>query len=201
MKKNGKGNKLRQQLAAEAARIMATEGQKSFLVAKQKAAKRLGACERTGLPSNLEVEEELKLWQQLYGGESQAEQLAELRQGAVRAMRFLAAFSPRLVGPVLEGTADGFSRICLHVFSDDPDAVVHHLMQHGIEFEQERRKIRWHDGDHRHIEVLVVQAGDNTVEMSLMIGRDALHAPRSPVDGQPLKRASLDEVEALLQLA
>jgi len=177
---------------------MATEGQKSYLVAKQKAAQRLGAPTRKGLPSNVEVDDELRLWQQLYGGESLSEQLRLLREGAIKAMRFLRPFQPKLVGPVLDGTADGFSRICLHVFSDDPDAVVRHLMEHGIPFDQERRRIRWHDGEHRHIDVVVVQAGDDTVEMSLMIGRDALQPPLSPVDGRPLKRASLEEVEALL---
>ncbi|MGY6588946.1 MAG: hypothetical protein ACXIUB_11755 [Wenzhouxiangella sp.] len=198
MKKSSRSNKQRQQIAAEAARIMATEGQKSYLVAKQKAAERLAAPTKKGLPSNVEVENELRIWQQLYGGESLAEQLKLLRQGAIKAMRFMAPFNPRLVGPVLDGTADGFSRICLHVFSDDPDAVVHHLMEHGIPFEQERRRIRWHDGAHRHIDVVVVQAGDDTVEMSLMIGRDALQPPLSPVDGQPIARANLDDVEALL---
>lgn len=191
--------RLRLEVAAEAARIMAVEGQRSYLAAKHKAAERLGASTRGSLPSNTQIEQALKEWQTLYGGEEQREHLAALRHAAVQAMKFLAPFRPRLVGPVLEGTADEFSRVCLHVYDEDPDAVVRYLMEHGVPFDQERRRIRWHDGGWREIDALVVEAGDDTVEMSLMIGRDALQAPPSPIDGRPLRRASLSEVQALLE--
>lgn len=192
------GERLRLEIAAEAARIMAVEGQRSYLAAKYKAAERLGASTRGNLPSNSQIEQALKEWQALYGGEEHHQHLRALRQAAVKAMRFLESFRPRLVGPVLEGTADEFSRICLHVYDDDPDSVARHLMEHGIPFDQERRRIRWHDGGWRDIDVLVVEAGDDTVEMALMIGRDALQAPPSPIDGRPLARASLTELQALL---
>lgn len=190
--------RLRLEVAAEAARIIAVEGQRSYLAAKHKAAERLGATGRGGLPSNSQIERALKEWQALYGGDEHCEHLQALRHAAVRAMRFLSPFRPRLIGPVLEGTADEFSRICLHVYDDDPDAVARFLTEHGIPFDQERRCMRWHDGGWREIDVLVVEAGDDTVEMALMIGRDALQAPPSPINGKPLKRASLSEVEALL---
>ena len=191
-------DRLRLEVAAEAARIIATEGQRSYLAAKQKAAQRLGASTRGGLPSNAQIEQALKDWQTLYGGEEHAQRLRDLREAALDAMGFLAAYRPRLVGPVLEGTADEFSRICLHVYDDDPDSVVRFLMEHGIAFEQERRRIRWHDGGWRDLDVLVVEAGEHTVEMALMIGRDAIQAPPSPIDGRPLRRASRSEVQALL---
>lgn len=178
---------------------MSTEGQRSYLLAKQKAAARLGASTRNGLPSNSEIEQALREWQQLYGGEGHLQVLDELRRSATAAMRFLAPFRPRLVGPVLEGTADQFSRVSLHLYADDPDAVVRFLMEKGVPFEQERRRVRWHDGEHRDIDVIVVEAGGQTVEMALMIGRDALQPPPSPIDGRPLARASLEEVEALIE--
>lgn len=191
-------DRLRLEIAAEAARIMAVEGQRSYLAAKHKAAERLGASTRGGLPSNSQIEQALKEWQFLYGGDAHRQHLQALREAALEAMHFLAPFRPRLVGPVLEGTADEFSRICLHVYDEDPDSVVRFLMEHGIPFEQERRRIRWHDGGWRELDVLVVEAGEHTVEMSLMIGRDALQAPPSPVDGQPLRRAGLRELQAML---
>ena len=193
------GDRLRLEIAAEAARIMAVEGQRSYLAAKHKAAERLGASTRGGLPSNSQIEQALKEWQFLYGGDEHRQHLRLLREAALEAMEFLTPFRPRLVGPVLEGTADEFSRVCLHVYDEDPDSVVRFLMEHGIPFEQERRRIRWHDGGWRELDVLVVEAGEQTVEMSLMIGRDALQAPPSPIDGQPLRRASLNEVRTLLE--
>jgi len=193
-----RGNpRIRQEVAAEAARIIATDGQKSYLVAKQKAAQRLGAS-RGGLPTNAEIENALKEWHLLYGGEEHAERLHSMRLAALEAMKFLESFQPRLVGPVLEGTADNYSRICLHLFADDPDAVVRFLMEAGIEFSQERRRIRWHDGSHRELDVLVAEAGEETVEMIVMLGRDGIHPPPSPIDGQPLRRISRTELEKLI---
>ncbi len=193
-----RGSRTRLEVAAEAARIIATEGQRSYLAAKQKAAERLRASGRGSLPSNAEVEAALKEWHEIYGDEQREALLADMHAGAAEAMRFLEPFKPRLVGPLVEGTADAFSRICLHLFADDPDAVVHYLMERHIPFEQERRRVRWHDGEYRHIDVLVVEAGDHTVEMALMVGRDALQALPSPIDGRAQKRLSLRDVEALL---
>ena len=63
-------DRLRLEIAAEAARIMAVEGQRSYLAAKHKAAERLGASTRGGLPSNSQIEQALKEWQFLYGGDA-----------------------------------------------------------------------------------------------------------------------------------
>jgi len=197
-RQNARSQRLRQTIAAEAARIMSTEGQRSYLLAKQKAAERLGASTRKGLPSNAEIEQELKNWQLLFGGEQREDRLLELREVAISAMRFLAEFRPRLVGPVADGTADQFSRISLHLFADDPDAVVHFLMEQQVSFDQERRRIRWHDGSQRHIDVLVIEKNHDIVELVLMLGRDALQAQPSPIDGRPQNRLSLSELEALI---
>lgn len=193
-----RNNRVRLEVAAEAARIMATEAQRSFLAAKQKAARRLGLSTRMSLPSNAEVEQALREWHEFYGGEEHADVLEQLRRGALSAMQFLAPFRPRLVGPVLEGTADEFSRISLHVFADDPDAIVHFLLDRSIPFEQESRRIRWHDGSHRDLEIVVIEAGGQVVELILMIGREALQPPPSPVDGRAQKRMGTAELEKLL---
>ncbi len=185
-------------IAAEAARIMATEGQKNYLTAKQKAAARLGITQRSALPSNADVEDALKTWQRLYGGEDHAKCLSDLRELAVEAMAFLKPFKPRLVGPVLEGTADQFSRVCLHLFTDDPDGPVHFLMQHDIPFTQERRRVRWHRDVFREIDVLVIDQDGDVVECSVMVGPDGKHTPPSPITGEPMARATLGEVRALL---
>jgi len=197
-RQNARSQRLRQTIAAEAARIMSTEGQRSYLLAKQKAAERLGASTRKGLPSNAEIEQELKNWQLLFGGEQREDRLLELREVAISAMRFLAEFRTRLVGPVADGTADQFSRISLHLFADDPDAVVHFLLEQQVSLDQERRRIRWHDGSQRHIDVLVIEKNHDIVELVLMLGRDALQAQPSPIDGRPQNRLSLSELEALI---
>ena len=194
--------KLRQvrfELAAEAARIIATEGQTNFHVAKKKAAERIGVNPRLALPSNLEVQNALQHYQQLYGGEEHASNLEHLRRAAIDAMNLLRDFSPRLVGPVLDGTAGRHSRISFHVFCDEPEDLVFFFLENGISFDQSQRQIRWHDGSYRTIQILVVEAGGNKAELAVFSPLDLRQAPPSPIDGKPQRRANQVEVECLLR--
>lgn len=189
----------RQAIAQEAARIIATEAQRNYGTAKRKAAERLGMrCSRQQLPSNVEIEQELRTYQRLYGGNDHNHTQHKLRSSALEAMSFFSAFRPRLVGPVLEGTADQHSRITLHLFSDDPDAVPRFLYDQNIAFEQESRRIRWHDNGHRTLEILCVHHADQMIELCLFSTLDQRQAPPCPVDGRPQRRAAPAEVEYLL---
>jgi hypothetical protein len=177
---------------------MATEGQRNYRAAKQKAALRIGTSSRLALPSNKEVEAALRAYQGFFGGEQHSRHLEILRETALKVMRALEPFCPRLVGPVLEGTADRHSRVSLHLFNDPPDAVAIHLEEKGLNYHQEERKIRWHDGSHRLIPLLVADADGIAIEMALFNSVDLRQSPPSPVDGKPQKRAPLSEVECLL---
>ena len=194
---------LRQQVAVEAARIIAAGGQRNYLAAKQKAAERLGLSSRMALPSNREVEDALRTHLNLYGNSmfgdaGHAGVLRELRAVALEAMQQLADFHPRLVGPVLEGTADPHSRVCLHVFSDPADSVVIHLLDRNLPFRQETRRIRWHDGSHRDVDLVLMEVDGQTLELSLFNNVDRRQAPPDPISGNPQRRASAEEVKKLL---
>jgi len=188
----------RREIAAEAARIMATQGLYNFRVAKQKAAEHMRIRSSTALPSNAEVEEALRAYQQFYGGHEHNERIQSKRSAALGFMRLLETFSPRLVGPVLEGTADQHAPVTLHLFSDPTDAIVMHLMDKRLSFKNEQRKLRWHDGGFRLVPVLITEFQDQTIELALFNAIDLRQAPPSPIDGRPQKRAPLSEVECLL---
>jgi len=191
-------DRIRQEVAAEAARILATEGQRNYGQAKQKAAHRLGLSGRSGLPSNTEVEAELKRYQAMYGGEELADDLTGKRRAALEAMKFFGRFRPKLVGPVLEGTSDRHSRISLHVFCDNADDVVAFLLTRNIQFEQETRRIRWHDNSYRDLELVVIEADGQCFELALMTGAAWKQPPPDPVDGRAQRRAGTQEVERLI---
>ncbi len=188
----------RREIAAEAARIMATQGLYNFRLAKQKAASQLGIGSTKSLPSNVEVETALRAYQQFYGGQAHQQHIQSMRSAAMGIMRLLESFSPRLVGPVLEGTADEHAPVTLHLFSDPPDAVVMHMMEKRFSFKSEDRKIRWHDGSFRLVPLLITDFQNHTIELALFNAIDLRQAPPSPVDGRPQRRASLSEVECLL---
>ena len=195
---NKKLSQTRREIAAEAARIMVTQAQNNFRIAKQKAAERLGVSPGAGLHSNVEVESALRAYQGFYGGKQHTHHIQKMREIALRVMRSLESFCPRLVGPVLEGTADEHAQILLHVFNDPPDAVAIHLLEQGLSFHAAQRKIRWHDGSYRQVPILLTDAEGITVELALFSQVDLRQAPPSPVDGRPQKRAPLTEVECLL---
>jgi hypothetical protein len=195
---NRKLSQTRRRIAAEAARIMTTQAQYNYRIAKHKAAERLGINMRLALPSNVEVEDALRAYQGFYGGQQHVRHVQRMREIALRVMRSLESFCPRLVGPVLEGTADEFTRVSLHVFSDPPDAIAIHLMDQGKIFRDEQRKIRWYDGSYRQVPLLVTDTDGIPVELTLFSYMDLRQAPPSPVDGRPQKRAPLSEVECLL---
>lgn len=193
-----KTGQIRRTIAAEAARIMSTQSLSNYRAAKQKAAERLGINLRTCLPSNAEVESALRAYQEIYGGQQHIDHLKKKRKAALSVMRALEPFFPRLVGPVLEGTADEHARVTLHVFNDPPDAVVIYLLDKGLVFRNQQRKIRWHDGTYRQVQLLLTNAEDVEVELALFRSMDLRQAPPSPVDGRPQKRAPISEVERLL---
>lgn len=189
---------IRLEVAVEAARIIATEGQYNFHVAKKKAAERIGVNQRLALPSNLEVQDALRHYQRLYGGEQHTSNLEKLRLAALSLMGLLEDFSPRLVGPVLDGTAGKHSRISLHVFCDSPESLILYFLEKGIPFAQEQRQIRWHDGSYRTLPILVIEQQGTNAELAIFSPVDLRQSPPSPIDGKPQHRASQLEVECLL---
>ena len=196
-----RSEELRLRLAREAARVLAEEGIRDYLAAKRKAMDRLNvdrAQSRRVLPNNVEIQEALGEHQRLFQSQSQPERLRELRETALQAMRLLEGFSPRLVGGVLDGSATLHAGVNLHVFADPPEAVLMFLMDQGIPVETDERRLRRHDGSYASYPVYRFLAGDVSVDITLFEDRERAHPPRSPVDGGPMPRASLAEVEALL---
>ncbi|KRA51532.1 hypothetical protein [Pseudoxanthomonas sp. Root630] len=188
----------RQRLAHEAARLMAEGGIRDFHQAKLKAASRLGIHDDASLPRNREIEDALRSYQRLFVGDAHIEGLRRRREAAQRAMEFLAAFSPRLVGAVLDGTADGNSPVQLHVHSDDPDAVTRLLEEHHIPAEARTRRLRMDRERVADLPVWVFSAEELSFDLTVL-PLDALRqAPLSAVDEKPMKRASAAQLRALL---
>ncbi|MDH2917514.1 MAG: hypothetical protein PXX77_11645 [Gallionella sp.] len=126
---------MREQLAHQAAKIMAENGVADFAFAKRKAAKQLGAVDSQHLPSNEEIEEALHSYRMLFQQDSHSDILLQLREEALTAMEVFAEFNPYLTGSVLSGTAGEDSDINLMLFSDDEKAVLLFLLKNNIEFE------------------------------------------------------------------
>ncbi|PWK83525.1 hypothetical protein [Fulvimonas soli] len=189
-------NRLR--VAQEAARLMSEHGIRDFHHAKLKAAERLGVLDAQALPRNHEVEQALRERQRIFQADRQPQALRARREAAVEAMRFLARFDPRLVGAVLDGTADEHSAVCLHVFSDDPDAVALFLREHGVPAETQTRRLRVSRDMQAEYPVLLFAADGLPFDLTVLPRNALRQAPLDRIDEKPMRRASLAGVEELL---
>lgn len=195
---NPRAEQLRRALALEAARIMSEQGIDDYRLAKRKAAERLGATDIAVLPKNTEIEAALAEHQRLFEADTHSSTLESLRRTALQAMRLLRRFQPRLVGPVLTGTASVHSEINLHLFADGTETVALHLMEQGIPHRIAERRLRYEPN--RLVAYPVVQfvAGNREID-SVVFPLDGIRqSPASPVDGRPMRRADADEVESML---
>jgi hypothetical protein len=200
---NRRGNnndaRMRQRLAVEAARIMAEEHLSDFYRAKHKAAARLGASNTRNLPRNDEIEKALVEYQRLFRGDSQPVRLRRLREIALQAMELLACFIPRLVGPVLRGTADAHSEVTLHVFADTSEEIGLFLMERNIPHQLCDKRVTLVSGEavtYPAYRFIVEEVPFQLVVFPVNGIRLAL---RGEVDGRPVQRATLGEVRALLE--
>ncbi|HET7570166.1 MAG TPA: hypothetical protein VFK96_06235 [Gammaproteobacteria bacterium] len=189
----------RLRIAQEAARILAEEGVRDFLLAKRKATERLGMDPRSrNLPTNREIEDALAEHHRLFHADSHEQRLRELREAARRAMQLLAPFEPRLVGGVLSGLAAEHAPVQLHLFADTAEQVAIHLMERRIQYELEERRLKQPRGEGQHYPQYCFMLGDVVIEATVFPYNAMRQAPASPVDGKPMRRARIEEVEDLL---
>ncbi len=189
---------LRHQISVEAARIMSDEGVRDFQVAKRKAAERLSIPDNKHVPTNQEVAEALREYLELFHAKKLSGTLETLRRCAIEAMHFLAEFNPRLVGSVLSGIVTAESRIQIHVSANTPEDIGLLLDDHNIPFEENDKRLRYGGGRCETCPVYCFSADNNPIEVYVLDHKKGRETPLSPVDGRPMKRATIKDVEKLL---
>jgi hypothetical protein len=177
---------------------MAEHGIRDFLVAKRKAAERFGVTDGAVLPKNTEIEMALAEYQRLFGRDTHPGSLHAQRSAALRAMRQLSGCEPRLVGPVLSGTATQHSEVQLHLFAERPEAVTIWLLDQGIRHEVTARRVKMNAERVLEYPGVRFEVGDQSIEATVFPTDGIRQAPVSPVDGKPMRRAAASDVEALL---
>jgi hypothetical protein len=197
-RRNSESERARQVLAQEAARIIVDHGIRDYRVAKQKAAERLGVGTRGFLPGNAEVESAVAEYLQLFGGESHSDLLRLMRTAALSAMELLAEYSPRLVGPVLAGTADENSAVNLHLFTDSPEMVAMEIGDMGIAFRPYERRLKSRRGQVEMYPGFEFSHRNETIQATVFPVDGIRQAPISPIDGKPMRRVDSEAVQVLL---
>ncbi|MCG6117652.1 MAG: hypothetical protein MEQ07_05595 [Aquimonas sp.] len=188
----------RQRLAHEAARLMAEGGIRDFQQAKTRAAARLGVVDEAALPRNAEIEEALREYQRLFQGGERPRELQRRREAAVEAMQFFARFDPRLVGAVLDGSADEHASVCLQLYCDEPEQVPLFLAERGIPIEERSRRLRLDRERSAVFPVFVFSADGIPIDLTVLPRNALRQAPLDGADERPMRRASLAALQELL---
>lgn len=191
--------RLRQAIALEAARLMYERVESEYFTAKRKAAKRLcrGSVKPEDLPSNAEIRDQIQLFARLHEGERRTQHLRDMRLEALRMMRLLRPFRPRLIGSVMTGHVRKGSDIDLHVFCDSAALVADLLDQAGCQYDLERKQVTKH-GESRLFTHIHVHDRFN-FELTIYPEDKAHYVFRSSITGKAIERASIAELEELLQ--
>lgn len=187
---------MREQLAHQAAKLMAEDGITDHAYAKRKAARQLGAADTHHLPSNDEIDTALRSFRMLFQSNSHPKVLNALREAALANMRLLADFHPYLTGSVLTGTAGANSDINIMLFSDDAKAVLLFLLKHKIDFEDGEWKVRL--GGHEENVPSYTLTGDSGTQTHIIVLPDSA---RHSGGRKPETHADIAAVETLLAIS
>lgn len=198
---------LRQMIAQSAARMMAEDGISDYAYAKNKAGRQLGVVESSVLPSNTEIEEELKLYNALFLSDEQPENLANLRKNALFTMEMLSRFNPYLTGSVLDGTAGLGSETHIHLFAESLKEVEMYLLNLDIPFETNEKSYRvMNDGKRdkkgngrKKVPMYTLEMETGLIKLSVFEPDEIRVAVKHIVDGSNVTRANIAGVKALLQ--
>jgi hypothetical protein len=197
---------LRQLIAQSAARMMAEDGISDYAYAKKKAGRQVGALDSDILPSNAEIEEELKLYNSLFLSDEQPENLHELRKNALFTMQLLKKFNPHLTGSVLDGTAGLGSETHIHLFADSLKDVEMFLLNQNIPFETNEKSYRvMNDGkrdkkgdNRKKVPVFSLEMSTGIIKISVFEVDEIRVATKRAADGSNAERADIQDVTDLL---
>ena len=192
--------RIRRQIAFLAAQMMYHRTETEYFTAKRKAARSLGVEYRhrpADLPSNSEIRDQIQAMARMHEGPKRLETLRDMRLDALRLMRLLARFRPRLIGSVRTGHVRKGSDIDIHIFCDSQALVTDLLDELGMQYDVEHKRIVKF-GEERSFTHIHVYDSHN-FELTLYAEDKVHYVFKSSITGKAIERASIAELEALLR--
>jgi hypothetical protein len=189
---------VRARIAATAARMIAQDGA-DYSTAKTKAARQVLGVDRPSpnyLPDNIQVEDEVRRYQSLFQGPSQAARVKHMRNAALEVMEQLADFRPYVTGPVLNGTAGEHDDIHLQLFADSAKDVEIWLLNRNVNIEISETP-HFKGGRHDPVETVSFMWQKEMVHAELYEMNDLRGALKPRADGR-LQRADAAALRTLM---
>ncbi len=197
---------LRQLVAQQAARMMAEDGISDYGYAKKKAGRQLGVVDANCLPSNAEIEEEIRLYHEIYNSDDQPQALRQLREDALATMQIFERFNPHLTGSVLDGTAGQYAETHIHLFADSAKDVEIFLLNQQIPYDSHDKSYRVRDrksgekkgGDRMKVPMFTLEGPNGFIKLSVFEFDDIRFSTKHPASGGNADRIDAAGLQALL---
>ncbi len=209
MSKDLRAMQLRQVIAQQAARMMVEDGVNDFAYAKKKAGRQVGVTDAFCLPSNSEIEEEIRLYQALYMSDEQPTILRQMREDALKVMQLFERFKPHLSVPVLDGTAGQYAETHIHLFADSAKEVEIFLLNQQIPYQSGDKSFRVRERSNKDkknnerlkVPTFTLEGPMGLIKLSVFEYDDMRFATKHPAHGQNADRLDIQGLQALLQQA
>ena len=192
--------RVRRQITLRAAQLMYERVETEYFTAKRKAAREVGLDPRyrpRDLPSNAEIRDEIQKIADLLEGDARRHRLRAMRIDALRLMRKLSRFEPRLIGSVWTGHIRKGSDIDIHVFTDSVSALTSILDSERLSYEvEEKRIVKFGEERHfTHVHVRDRHPYELTVYPTDKIG----YVFKSSITGKAIEKATIEILERALR--
>lgn len=191
---------LHDDIIALAARLIVEQGEE-YGPAKRKAAKQLGraSLRPAELPSNEDIEDEVREYLRIFHSDTQPGELQHLREIALLWMKRLQEFEPHCTGAVWHGTATRLNDIWINLFCDDGKAAEIAMINAGVDYDVgSTQGFRGHE-----VDVLTCAHpsrlfGQPVILHFTVYDRDDLRGALKPDARGRLPRGSVNELQTLV---
>ncbi|MFM9835001.1 MAG: hypothetical protein ACKVOA_02750, partial [Methylophilaceae bacterium] len=164
------------------------------------------ANDNSVLPTNAEIDEEIRLYHQIYNADEQPTELENLRKAALATMQLFERFNPYLTGSVLDGSAGKFAQTEIHLFADSAKEVEIFLLSQQIPFEGSEKAYRLSDKPSKDkkdkvrktVPVFTLETEWGIQKLSVFEFDDLRVATKKTSDGSNAERADINDLQALL---
>jgi len=169
---------------------------RDFHRAKLKASERLGNSQHGSLPSNLEIEQAMNAFQKTFVLGHEKIVTAQ-RRTALVIMQWLEAYTPFLVGSVLEGTVGVNTPISVHVSCDTVENVIEKIQGKGLDLKFIERRLKINN-DFVFLPTLSFEYQNNEIEVLVFSLRQQHQQPKSKSQNRSMRKINLKGLEELL---
>src|SRR5262249_17912366 len=142
------------------------------------------------------IREVIQSFARLHEGESRTAHLRRMRVEALKLMRLLRSFKPRLIGSVMTGHVRKGPDIHTHLFTASPALWTGLLGAQGYQFDLERKQVVKHNEARIFTHVHVYDTFN--FELTIYPEDKAHYVFKSSITGKAIERASIRELEELL---